>query len=48
MIGAFSTVPALAQEIIHDAEYYVLEAQYAEKWAQQDEELQTKLAALRE
>ena len=48
MIGSFLTVPALAQEIIHDAEYYVLEAQYAEKWAQQDEELQAKLKALRE
>jgi len=43
-IGA---TPAVAQ-IIHDAEYYVLEAQYGEKWAQQDAELQAKLDALRE
>ena len=38
----------MAAEIIHDAEYYVLEAQYGEKWAQQDEELQAKLKALRD
>ncbi|MEP4076296.1 hypothetical protein [Haloferula sp.] len=35
-------------EIIHDAEYYVLEAQHGEKWAKQDEELQAKLAVLEE
>ena len=37
---------AQAKEIIHDAEYYVLEAQHGEKWAKQDAELQTKLDAL--
>ncbi|MCP4623169.1 MAG: sulfatase-like hydrolase/transferase [bacterium] len=35
-------------EIIHDAEYYVLEAQHGEKWAAQDKELDKKLKALRE
>ncbi len=45
-------VPAMggvtqAKEIIHDAEYYVLEAQHGEKWAKQDDELQAKLDALR-
>jgi len=35
-------------EIIHDAEYYVLEAQHGEKWAVQDKELDKKLTALRE
>jgi arylsulfatase len=39
---------AQAQEIIHDAEYYVLEAQHGEKWAAQDAELDTRLKALRE
>ena len=40
--------PAYGAEIIHDAEHYVLEAQYGEKWAQQDEALQKKLTELRE
>jgi arylsulfatase len=45
MMGA----DALAvKPIIHDAEYYVLEAQHGEKWAAQDAELDTKLEALRE
>jgi arylsulfatase len=35
-------------EILHDAEYYVLEAQHGEKWAVQDIELEKKLQALRE
>ena len=37
-----------AKEIIHDAEYYVLEAQHGEKWAAQDNELAKKLQALKE
>ena len=37
-----------AQEIIHDAEYYVLEAQLGERWATEDAEIDRKLAALRE
>lgn len=37
-----------AKDIIHDAEYYVLEAQHGEKWAAQDAQLQEKLKALRE
>ena len=40
--------PLMAGEIIHDAEYYVLEAQHGELWAAQDEELDQKLAELRE
>ncbi|MCK5456696.1 MAG: hypothetical protein KAI45_06170, partial [Melioribacteraceae bacterium] len=35
-----------AQQIIHDAEYYILKAQYGEKWSQEDVEIQKKLAAL--
>ncbi|MBW1752115.1 MAG: sulfatase, partial [Deltaproteobacteria bacterium] len=34
-------------EIIHDAEYYVLEAQHGKKWAAEDKELEKKLAKLR-
>ena len=39
---------ASAKDIIHDAEYYVLESQHGEKWEKQDKQLQEKLAALRE
>ena len=35
------------QQIIHDAEYYVLEAQNGERWAMEDRELDAKLAELR-
>jgi len=38
--------PALAGDIIHDAEYYILEAQNGERWAAEDKELDKKLAAL--
>ncbi|OEU68344.1 MAG: hypothetical protein BA867_13440 [Desulfobacterales bacterium S5133MH16] len=34
-------------EIIHDAEYYVLEAQHGKKWAAEDKELDKKLAKMR-
>ena len=36
------------QEIIHDAEYYILEAQNREQWAADDKVVDQKLAALRE
>lgn len=39
---------AKAQEIVHDAEYYVLNAQNGERWAAEDVDLQAKLAELRE
>ena len=41
-----TSVPALASEIVHDAEYYILKARHGETWAKQDSEIQTKLAAL--
>ncbi len=34
--------------IIHDAEHYVLHAQYGDRWAEEDEELAVKLAELEE
>jgi arylsulfatase len=39
---------ASAQDIVHDAEFYVLKAQNGEKWANEDGDLQAKLAELRE
>ena len=33
-------------KIIHDAEYYILKAQHGDKWEQQDQEIQKKLADL--
>ena len=47
-VAVLTVSSLLAGEIIHDAEYYVLEAQHGERWAEQDKELQAKLAALRE
>ena len=40
---------ALAEkkDIVHDAEYYILEAQHGGEWAAEDKELDAKLAALR-
>ena len=36
-----------ASQIVHDAEYYILEAQNGERWAAEDEALDVRLAALR-
>jgi hypothetical protein len=36
-----------ADQIVHDAEYYILESQNGERWAAEDEELETKLKTLR-
>ena len=36
--------PAGAQEIVHDAEYYILEAQHGERWKAEDAEIAAKLA----
>jgi arylsulfatase len=36
-----------ADKIVHDAEYYILEAQNGEKWAAEDKELDKKLAELK-
>ncbi|MEP2704197.1 MAG: sulfatase-like hydrolase/transferase [Roseibium sp.] len=40
--------PANAENIVHDAEYYVLEAQNGEKWAAEDDGLKKRLAELKE
>ena len=39
---------ALAKgQIVHDAEYYILEAQNGQKWAAEDKEIDKKLAELK-
>jgi arylsulfatase A-like enzyme len=47
-LAVFTGAPLMAAEIVHDAEYYVLEAQNGEKWAAEDTALDKKLAELRE
>ena len=41
------TGQVFAQNIIHDAEYYVIEAQNGERWASEDVELDKRLAELK-
>jgi arylsulfatase len=49
VVGVLATATdSAARDIIHDAEHYVLAAQYGEQWAQEDSELNRKLAAMRE
>ena len=36
------------RKIVHDAEYYVLEAQNGERWGAEDQAIDARLAALRE
>ncbi len=45
VLGVLSAPPAVA-ELVHDAEYYILEAQNGEAWAVEDGELDQKLADL--
>ena len=50
LIAIFSSslaVPGWASEIIHDAEYYVIEAQNGERWDADDKQIDKKLAELR-
>lgn len=46
--GSAGSAAVASDEIIHDAEYYVLDAQHGDKWAAEDKDLDAKLAALRE
>ncbi len=52
MLLAMSSSVAVAQSagsgIVHDAEFYILEAQNGERWAAEDTAIEEKLAALRE
>ena len=40
--------PAFADDIVHDAEYYILESQLAEQWTEDDAAVDAKLAEFRE
>ena len=39
--------PGLAKDIIHDAEYYIIEAQNGERWLSDDKKIDARLAQLR-
>ncbi|MDC1288217.1 sulfatase-like hydrolase/transferase, partial [Gammaproteobacteria bacterium] len=39
---------AAAKDIVHDSEHYILQAQHGIQWAKEDEDIQKKLAALKE
>ena len=47
-IGSGTGVVQAADKIVHDAEYYILDAQNGEKWAAEDKELDKKLSELQE
>ena len=51
LLGVCSSI-AIAEaggdQIVHDAEYYILEAQNGDRWDAEDEGLQQRLAELRE
>jgi arylsulfatase len=47
LISCFIITPQAEDKIVHDAEYYILEAQNGKKWAAEDKELDKKLAELR-
>ncbi len=51
VLGVLASSQAWSQSrpdnVVHDAEYYILEAQNGERWAAEDRELDAKLAALR-
>ena len=47
LVALGSAVPSGAQSIVHDAEYYILEAQNGDRWAAEDIALDARLAELR-
>jgi arylsulfatase len=47
LLGAGVAATKEDGKIVHDAEYYILEAQNGERWAAEDKELDRKLAELR-
>jgi len=48
VLSALTFQNAVGKGVVHDAEYYVLEAQHAETWAAQDQQLDEQLAALKQ
>jgi len=47
LIGALVATPGLAADVIHDAEFYVLESQNGSKWDADDREIDKRLSELR-
>ena len=47
LLGVGTTTVAAAQQIVHDAEYYILEAQNRSVWQAEDDALDARLAELR-
>ena len=47
LMGAGAVAAKEGGEIVHDGEYNFLRAQYGEKWAKEDKEIDTKLAEIR-
>jgi len=45
---SFFSISVSGQVIIHDAEYYILSAQYGEKWKKEDGDIEKRLKALRD
>ena len=48
LLVGFAASSLMAAEIVHDAEYYIVEAQNREAWAADDKSVDNKLAAFRE
>ncbi|MBY6212099.1 sulfatase-like hydrolase/transferase [Microbulbifer agarilyticus] len=48
LASIFLPLTTLADNVVHDAEYYVLKLQHGEKWKQEDQELDQKLRQLRQ
>ncbi|RLB66531.1 MAG: sulfatase [Deltaproteobacteria bacterium] len=47
-LASFIAPVSMAKDIIHDAEYRMIEPQYSELWAAEDEQIDARLAELRE
>ena len=47
VLAAVAVMPAYAQDLVHDTEYYILEAQHGEQWAADDKTVDGKLAEFR-
>ena len=47
LVVGIQPVSARQRPIVHDAEYYILDAQHGQKWAVEDREFDTKLGELR-
>ena len=46
-LGCSQSEEAIAKDIVHDAEYYIVKAQHGDEWAKEDKELDKKIAALK-